>query len=49
MNQNETLTKLEQFTLAAMQGLCASNATYLISKEAVAVAKATLKALEEEQ
>lgn len=43
------LTKLERFTLAAMQGICASGPTidnYLIGAEAVTVATATLEALE---
>ena len=44
----EPLTKLEQFTLAAMQGLCGNTSIPGIPEEAVWLAKATLKALKEQ-
>jgi hypothetical protein len=51
VNDYDGLTKLEAFTMAAMQGLCANPNSWDVSNETIAsasvnLAKATLEALE---
>jgi len=47
----ERLTKLEAFTMAAMQGLCVYRASHedVLANDAVKIAKATLQAIADSQ